>query len=39
MTTSPVRWIIPKTGGFSLANVSRPRAPFKHRRRPGRPFS
>jgi hypothetical protein len=39
MTTSPVRWIIPKTGGFSFANVPRPGAPFSRRRRPGRPFS
>src|SRR3954451_3394847 len=27
MTTSPVRWIIPKTGGFSLANVPAPAPP------------
>jgi len=36
MTTSPERGIIPNTGGFSLANVPRPRAPFKRRRRPNR---
>src|SRR5262245_61692521 len=39
MTTSPVRWIIPKSGGFSLTNVPRPGAPFSRLRRPGRPFS
>ena len=38
MTTSPPRWIIPKIGGFSLASVPRPGAPFSRRRRPGRPF-
>ena len=39
ITTSPVRWIIPKTGGFSFASVPRPGAPFSRRRRPGRRFS
>ena len=39
ITTSPVRWIMPKTGGFSFASVPRPGAPFRRRRRPGRPFS
>jgi len=38
IATSPVRWSIPKTGGFSLASVPRPRSPFNRRRRPGRPF-
>jgi hypothetical protein len=28
ITTAPVRWIIPKTGGFSSARVPRPGAPF-----------
>ena len=27
MTTSPVRWIMPKTGGFSFASVPRPEPP------------
>jgi hypothetical protein len=39
MTTSPVRWIMPKIGGFSFASVPRPGAPFSRRRRPSRPFS
>jgi hypothetical protein len=29
---------MPKMGGFSLANVPRPRSPFNRRRRGGRPF-
>ena len=38
MTTSPVRCIMPKTGGFSFSSVPRPRSPFSRRRRPSRPF-
>src|SRR5208337_1903286 len=38
MTTSPLRCIIPKIGGFSFSSVPRPRSPFSRRRRPGRPF-
>src|SRR5262245_59905032 len=38
MTTSPPRWIIPKTGGFSVASVPRPRLPLSLVRRPCRPF-
>jgi hypothetical protein len=34
LTSSPVRWIIPKICGFSLASVPRPRFPFRRRRRP-----
>src|SRR4051812_10655492 len=33
ITTSPPRCNIPKIGGFSLANVPRPRPPFKPLRR------
>ena len=33
ITTVPQRGIIPKIGGFSLANVPRPRSPFNRRRR------
>ena len=29
---------MPKIGGFSLANVPRPRSPFRRRLRGGRPF-
>ena len=35
---SPVRWIMPKIGGFSLTSVPRPRASFRRRRRPARSF-
>ena len=38
MTTSPLRCIMPKIGGFSFASVPRPRSPFSRRRRPGRFF-
>ena len=38
MTTSPLRSIMPKIGGFSFSNVPRPRSPFSQQRRPGRPF-
>src|SRR6266511_4060491 len=38
MTTSPVRCSMPKIGGFSFANVPRPRSPFNRRRRGGRSF-
>ena len=37
MTTSPVRWSMPKIGGFSRSSVPRPRSPFNRRRRGGRP--
>ena len=37
-TTSPPRWIIPKMGGFSFANVPRPGLAFKRLERPSRPF-
>jgi hypothetical protein len=38
MAIAPVRWIIPKSGGFSFSSVPRPGAPFSRRRRPSRPF-
>ena len=38
MTTSPLRCIMPKIGGFSFSSVPRPRSPFSRRRRPGRFF-
>jgi len=38
MTTAPPRSSMPKTGGFSVANVPRPRAPFSRRRLGFRPF-
>lgn len=33
MTISPVRWIMPKTAGFSVARVSGTGAPFRRRQR------
>jgi hypothetical protein len=39
MTTSPVRWVIPKADGLSLTSVPRHGGPFSRRRRPGRLFS
>src|ERR1700691_2040388 len=36
--TSPPRWMMPRTGGFSFSSVPRPRAPFNRLRRPSRPF-
>ena len=38
MTTSPVRCIMPKIGGFSVSSVPRPRSPFSRRRRRAVPF-
>lgn len=38
ITTCPLRWTMPKMGGFSLARVPRPLAPFSRWRRPGRSF-
>jgi hypothetical protein len=38
-TNSPLRWISPRIGGFSLSKVLRPGAPLRRRRRrPGRLF-
>jgi hypothetical protein len=36
--TSPPRWMIPRTGGFSFSSVPRPRAAFSLLRRPARRF-
>src|SRR5262245_51578984 len=33
----PVRWIMPRTGGFSPASGPRPGLPLRRRRRPARP--
>src|SRR5688572_28981162 len=38
ITTSPQRCIMPKMGGFSVANVPLPRAPLSLFRRPFLPF-
>jgi hypothetical protein len=39
LTISPIRWIVPKVGCFSVAIATCPRSRFRRRRRPDRPFA